>query len=149
MRNFFLRIVTALNALTLRLSGGRVGSQAGNLTVLLLHTVGRRSGKRRATPIAYFRTDGSYFLIASNWGNKWNAGWYYNLMHQPRATIQIGSRMIPVEAREVAPGEEYDRFWEIAVARYPGYLQYKKTADRHIPIVLLTPIERLKNLAGT
>jgi len=59
-------------------------------------------------PIAYFYTDGFYFLIGSNWGKEQNAGWYYNLLAQPRTTIEVKGRTIPVEARP-AEGPQYER----------------------------------------
>jgi len=138
MNKFFLKLFMAINVFTIRLSRGRIGSQLGTQTILLLHTTGRRSGRHVVTPIAYFQTDGFYFLIGSNWGKEQNAGWYYNLMALPRTIIEIKGKKIPVEASH-AEGPEYDRLWKYAIEHHPPYLHYKEMTSRHIPIVVLQP----------
>ena len=138
MNKFFLKIFMALNTAAIRLSRGRIGSQLGTQTILLLHTVGRKSGRQLVTPIAYFFTNGYYFLIGSNWGKEHNAAWYYNLLAQPRTTIEVRGREIPVEAR-LADGPEYERLWQYAIEHHPPYLHYKEMTSRHIPIVVLQP----------
>ncbi len=89
MDKFFIRIFMALNTFIIRISRGRLGSRLANQTILLLHSRGRRSGKQHVTPISYFQVDGFYFLVGSNWGKDQNAGWYYNLLAQPRTTIEV------------------------------------------------------------
>jgi deazaflavin-dependent oxidoreductase (nitroreductase family) len=139
MNKFFLKIFMAANTFVIRSSHGRIGSQLGTQTILLLHTVGRKTGRSHLTPIAYFYTDGFYFLVGSNWGRDQNAGWYYNLLAQPHTTIEVKGRRISVEARP-AEGPEYDRLWKYAVEHHPPYLHYKEMTRRHIPIVILKPI---------
>ena len=95
MNNFFLKIFMALNTFAIRLSRGRLGSRLGTQTILLLHSRGHKSGKQYVTPIAYFHTDGFYFLVGSNWGKDQNAGWYYNLLAQPRTIIEVKGRQDP------------------------------------------------------
>jgi deazaflavin-dependent oxidoreductase (nitroreductase family) len=138
MNQFFLTTFMALNTFAIRLSGGRLGTQLGTQTILLLHTFGRKSGRHYITPIAHFQTDWYYFLVGSNWGKDRNADWYYNLLAQPGATIEVKGRKIPVEAR-LAEGPEYDRLWKYAIERHPPYLHYKEMTKRHIPIVVLEP----------
>ncbi len=138
MNPFFLRLFMGLNVFFIRISRGRIGGRLGTQTVLLLHTVGRRSGRRIVTPIAYFYVDGIYFLVASNWGGEKNPAWYYNLKQQPHASIQVRGADIPVEAHAAA-GEEYDRLWKYATEHHPPYLHYKEMTSRRIPIVVLTP----------
>jgi deazaflavin-dependent oxidoreductase (nitroreductase family) len=139
MNNFFLRLFMAINVFFIRVSRGRLGARLGTQTILLLHTVGRKSGKRHTTPIAYFFLDGFYFLVASNWGKPVNAAWYYNLKHNSRASIDVGGKAIPVEASE-ALGAEYDRLWKYAAEHHPPYLHYQEMTSRHIPIVVLKPV---------
>ena len=139
MNKYFLKIFMSLNTSVIRLSRGRLGSQLGTQTILLLHSRGHKSGKQYVTPIAYFFTDGFYFLIGSNWGKEQNAGWYYNLLAQPRTTIEVKGKKIPVEAQP-AQGPEYDRLWKYAVEHHPPYLHYKEMTSRHIPIVILRPV---------
>jgi hypothetical protein len=73
MNKFFLKAFMALNRFALQASRGRLGSQLGTQAILLLHTLGRKSGKPHVTPITYFYTDGFYFLVGSNWGKDQNA----------------------------------------------------------------------------
>ena len=139
MRKFYLKVFMAVNTFVIRVSHGRVGSQLGTQTILLLHTVGRKSGRHFVTPIAYFFTDGYYFLVGSNWGKDQNAAWYYNLLAQPRTILEVKGKKIPVEA-SLAEGVEYDQLWKFATEHHPPYLHYKEMTERHIPIVILQPI---------
>ncbi len=139
VKSLLLKLLVALNILAIRASRGRIGGRLGAETILLLHSLGRRSGRERVIPITCFQADGAYFLIGSNWGRPGNAGWYYNLRAHPRTTIELGGKTIPVEAREVT-GEEYDRLWSYALARQPFYQQYKERTTRHIPILVLEPV---------
>jgi F420H(2)-dependent quinone reductase len=139
MNKIFLKIFMAMNTFAIRASRGRIGSQLGTQTILLLHTIGRRSGRHFVTPVAYFHTDGYYFLVASNWGKDRNAAWYYNLLARPRTTIEVRGREITVEARQ-AEGPEYDRLWKYAIEHHPPYLHYREMTKRHIPVVILQPL---------
>jgi deazaflavin-dependent oxidoreductase (nitroreductase family) len=139
MNKLSLKIFMAMNTFAIRASRGRIGGQLGTQTILLLHSLGHKSGKQYITPIAYFQTDGFYFLIGSNWGKKQNAGWYYNLLAQPHTTIEVKGKKIPVEASQ-AEGLEYDRLWKYAIEHHPPYLHYKEMTSRHIPIVILRPV---------
>lgn len=139
MINFLIRAFMNLNVFVIRTSRGRVGTLLARQTILLLHTVGRKSGRQIVTPISYFSTDGFYFLVGSNWGRQRNAAWYYNLLASPCTTIEVRGRQILVEAHPVE-GPEYDRLWHLALERYPGYQHYKNTLKRHIPIMILKPV---------
>jgi len=139
MNKLILKIFMALNTLIIRISRGCIGSQLGTQTILLLHSLGHKTGRQYVTPIAYFQTDGYYFLIGSNWGKDQNAGWYYNLLAQPRTIVEIKGKKITVEASQ-AEGQEYDRLWQVAVEHHPPYLHYMEMTKRHIPIVVLKPI---------
>ncbi len=140
MNTFFLKTFMAINTLAIRLSRGRLGTRLGTQTILLLHTVGRKSGQPHVTPIAYFFTDGFYFLIGSNWGKDTHAAWYYNLVAHPGTTIEVKGREIPVEASQ-AEGQEYDRLWKYATEHHPPYLHYREMTKRHIPILILKPLD--------
>ncbi|HVM71175.1 MAG TPA: nitroreductase/quinone reductase family protein [Anaerolineales bacterium] len=139
MNKFFLKIFMGANTFFIRVSHGRIGSQLGTQTILLLHSRGRKSGKQYVTPVAYFHTDGFYFLVGSNWGKDQNAAWYHNLLAAPRTLIEVRGRTIPVEAAP-AEGPQYDRLWEYAVQHHPPYLHYQEMTTRHIPIMVLKPV---------
>ena len=138
MNKFFLKLFMAANVYMIHLSGGRLGSRLGTQTILLLHSVGRRSGRYFVTPIAYFSTEGFFFVVGSNWGKEQNAAWFQNLLQQPRTIIEVNGKKIPVDARP-AEGEEYDRLWQFAVEHHPPYQHYKEMTSRRIPIMVLQP----------
>lgn len=135
MKDIFIKWFMAINKLLLRLSQGRIGSKLGRQTILILHTTGRKSGQERAIPIAYFSNEGSYLIVASNWGKDTQADWYLNLKNDPHARLEVDGRIIPVVAHE-AQGEEYERLWQFATEHHPPYLGYQKMTARHIPIMV-------------
>src|SRR5512135_2381590 len=140
MQIAFIKTFMALNKFAIRASRGRLGTRLGTQTVLLLHTVGSKTGRHYVTPVAYFYTEGFYFLVGSNWGMDQNAGWYHNLLAQPRTIIEVKGRTISVEAHP-AEGEEYERLWKYAIEHHPPYLRYQEMTPRHIPVVKLIPLK--------
>ncbi len=139
MMNTMTKLFVAANASIYQMTGGRLGSQLGPQSVLLMHTVGRKSGKSFTTPLTFFRDGENYLVVASNWGQETHPNWFLNLMQQGRTTIQVKDKMIQVRARQ-AEGEEYQRLWKVVSSRNPQYLQYQKGLQRQIPIVILTPV---------
>jgi F420H(2)-dependent quinone reductase len=133
------KLLTASNVFVFKLTNGHVGSQMGRQSVLLLHTIGRKSGKERSTTLSYYRDSENYLVVGSNWGSETHPGWYYNLLQQPRTTIQVGNRLIQVEAHP-AEGDEYQRLWQLVTKLNSQYLEYQNTMRRHIPIMILTPL---------
>jgi F420H(2)-dependent quinone reductase len=140
MGGFPLKLFMALNTFAIRASRGRLGSRLGTQTILLLHSLGRRSGRPRVTPIACFYLDGFYFLVGSNWGKPVNAAWYHNLLAHPQTLIEVKGRRIPVLAHP-AEGPEYARLWKYATQHHPPYLRYQHMTSRHIPIMILQPAD--------
>jgi len=138
MNKFFLRMFMGINSFLIHASKGKIGGQLGKQTILLMYTVGRKTGKQYTTPIAYFPVGEGYYVIASNWGQPKNAAWYYNLKQMPDMKVEVGGKVLAVRARE-AQGEEYDRLWLNAVAHHPDYMHYKEMTTRHIPIVVFEP----------
>ncbi len=137
--NTMTRLFVAANASIYQATGGRLGSQLGPQSVLLLHTVGRKSGKSFTTPLSFFRDGESYLVVASNWGQEAHPNWFLNLMQQGSTTIQVKDQTIPVQARQ-ANGEEYPRLWQLVTSRNSQYLEYQKGLTRRIPIAILTPV---------
>ena len=132
------RFFNAIHIFLFRLTRGRRGGKIQGLRVLLLSTIGRRTGKRRVTPLGYFQEDGGYIIIASNAGFDRHPGWFHNLTAQPRATIELGDRVMSVEARMVRR-KEYAPLWAKLIDLSPGYARYAKRTKRLIPLVALTP----------
>jgi len=135
MKDVLIKWFMAINKLLLRFSRGRIGSKLGRQTILILHTTGRKSGQDRAIPIAYFFYEGTYLIVASNWGKDAQADWYFNLKKDPHARVEVDGRIIPVIARE-AQGDEYEHLWQFATEHHPPYLDYQKMTARHIPIMM-------------
>jgi deazaflavin-dependent oxidoreductase (nitroreductase family) len=140
MPRFILNLYSKLHVLIYRLAGGRIGGQVIGLHVLLLTTIGRKSGKVRTVPLGYFEGDGGYIIIASNTGADVHPAWFYNLQSGLPAQIQIKNQVIPVRA-EVVSGPERSRYWEELIRRSPRYAGYQKRTARQIPLVMLRPVQ--------
>ena len=139
MKDMLIKWFMSTNTLLLRLSRGRLGSKLGTQTILILHTIGRKSGQERAIPIAYFDYEGGYLIVASNWGKDKHADWYLNLKKNPLARLEVKGKVVPVAARE-AQGEEYDRLWKFVTECHPPYLNYQKMTTRPIPIMVFEQV---------
>jgi deazaflavin-dependent oxidoreductase (nitroreductase family) len=132
------RFFIGLNAAVYRLLRGRgMGSR-----MLLLTTVGARTGTDRTVPLAYF-PDGSdaWLIVASAGGDARHPAWYRNLAaHPDRATIEIGGRRIGVRA-ESLHGAAREAPWARITARAKNFAEYQRSTDREIPVVRLTLLE--------
>jgi F420H(2)-dependent quinone reductase len=118
---------------------GRVGASVGGRPMLLLRTVGRRSGQQRTSALLYVREGDAYAVIASKGGDPRHPGWFHNLSAQPNVELQAGRQRIPVRAR-VAEGEERSRLWaEADRVNKGGYSAYQARTTREIPVVVLEP----------
>ena len=137
--DIFTRAFVRTNGALFRLTRGRLGSRLGAQSVLLLQTVGRKTGKAYATPLAYFRDGERYLVVASNWGSEKHPSWFYNLMGSPQAAIQTEKGTLSIEACQ-AEGEDYQRLWKLVTRQNPRYLRYQQGIRRQIPIVILTPV---------
>jgi len=134
--DLWIKVWMAVNVFFFRLTGGRLGSRMSGQDVLLLHTIGRKSGVVRTTPVNYFRDGAAFVLVASNWGKPNQPAWYLNLLRQPSATIQVKARTLRVFARPAA-GADYDRLWTLVTGRNPFYTRYQQQTSRKIPLVIL------------
>lgn len=106
--------------------------------MLLLTTIGRRSGRRHEVPLLYLR-DGEQLVVIASYGGRPNyPDWYLNLVAHPEAHVQIMGRRQSVEARVATPSER-EEWWPRIVDAYKGYSQYQSRTDRIIPVVFLDP----------
>jgi deazaflavin-dependent oxidoreductase (nitroreductase family) len=119
-------------------SGGRIGGKAFGMPILLLTTIGRKSGAPRTKALTYFPQGEASAVIASFAGEPRHPDWWLNLQANPRAEIRRGAELTRVRARE-AEGEERERIWRDVVARDPGYAVYQQRTSRRIPVVVLEP----------
>ena len=119
-------------------SGGEKGTELKGKPVILLTTVGAKTGKIRKTPLMRVEHDGEYAVVASLGGAPKNPVWYYNIVANPRVELQDGTVTTDYDAREVF-GDEKAVWWERAVAAWPDYAEYQTKTDRQIPVFVLTP----------
>jgi deazaflavin-dependent oxidoreductase (nitroreductase family) len=121
-----------------RANGGRVGGNFAGAPILLLHSVGARSGQARLHPMMYLSDHGRYIVFASKAGAPTNPDWYHNLKAHPEATIEVGSGTIEVTAAELT-GSERDELFDRQAALFPGFADYQAKTTRLIPVVALIP----------
>ncbi|WP_405646794.1 nitroreductase family deazaflavin-dependent oxidoreductase [Streptomyces uncialis] len=121
-------------------SGGTEGTTLRDMPVVVLTTLGARSGKLRKSPVMRVEHEGRYAAVASLGGAPNNPVWYHNLLGDPRVELQDGPVRQDMTAREVT-GAERDEWWERAVAAYPDYAAYEKKTERVIPVFVLEPSE--------
>jgi len=105
---------------------------------LLLSTTGRRSGKRRTTPLIYGESEGDYVVVASKGGAADHPDWYRNLVAHPEVEVQVGADVFAATAR-TADEDEKDKIWPMMAEIWPDYVHYAEKTDRDIPVVLLEP----------
>ncbi|MFI5693559.1 nitroreductase/quinone reductase family protein [Kribbella sp. NPDC051586] len=118
----------------------RRGGRVIGFDILVLHTIGRRSGEARMTPVSWLpAADGSLLIIASAAGAPENPAWYYNLAARPdRVRIEVGSKTIEVRAEQLH-GAERAAEWERIVTTAPRFAEYQVKTDRELPVIRLTP----------
>jgi deazaflavin-dependent oxidoreductase (nitroreductase family) len=111
------------------------GRFAGRRLVLLT-TIGARSGQPRTTPLAFTRDGDHYVVIASKAGSPTHPDWYHNLLRNPIVTLETGEEMFQARAR-VAEGEERERLYQAQAALMPNFAEYQRRTARQIPVVVL------------
>jgi deazaflavin-dependent oxidoreductase (nitroreductase family) len=125
-----------------RLSRGRFNLTRvwSGLPVVMVTTIGAKSGHRHTVPLAAIPDGNNVILIASWFGNRHHPAWYYNLIAHPDAMLADHRHSAQYQAREVHDSER-ETYWQRAVNVYAGYAAYKRRVKRVIPIMLLTPKE--------
>jgi deazaflavin-dependent oxidoreductase (nitroreductase family) len=120
-------------------SDGREGKTPLDLPIIVLTTVGAKSGKLRKTPLMRVEHDGEYAVVASMGGAPEHPVWYFNVTAEPHVELQDGAVKRDYLAHE-ALADERALWWERAVQAYPPYADYQKKTTRRIPLFVLTPI---------
>ena len=122
-----------------RLTRGRFGHEMPDgRRILLLTTVGCKTGKRRTTPLVYLPDDDRFIVVASNGGAEVDPAWWRNLEAQPDAEVQAGARTVAVRARR-AGEEEADAIWPRACEYNDHWAGYLAQTQRSLPLVILEP----------
>ena len=110
------------------------------LPVVILTSTGAKSGQARTKPVIGIPDGDNVVLVASNWGQRRNPAWYYNLQANPVAELEFGGHSGTYIAREVTEPDEYQRLWQKTAEVYIGFNKYQqRTGNRKIPIMMLVP----------
>ena len=121
-----------------RANGGKVGGMFEGRTLLLLHTIGAKSKQERINPVACVKDGDRLMIIASKGGAPTNPDWYYNLVANPVANVEVGTEKFQVRATVVLEEPERTRLYQKMVAVMPGFAEYEQKTTRKIPVVILT-----------
>jgi len=141
-----IKVMSQVNTAVYRWTGGLLGStwRVGSafpwgIPVLLLTTIGRKSGQPRTLPLLFIEEGDHIIIVASRGGLPSEPLWYKNLVANPECDVQIKRRKMKMSARTASP-EEREALWPKLVAHYPDFASYATWTDRIIPVVILEPI---------
>lgn len=120
-------------------SGTTAGTDMKGKPIILLTSIGAKTGKIRRTPLMRVEHDGQYAIVASMGGAPKHPVWYHNVKAHPRVELQDGEVVGEYEACEIYGDTKAD-WWQRAVEAYPEYADYQRKTDRQIPVLLLSPV---------
>jgi deazaflavin-dependent oxidoreductase (nitroreductase family) len=135
------RAFVRANVYLYRRSRGRITGRFMGMDVLLITTIGRKTGISRTNAVTYLWDSGRFVVCAAYGGEIVHPAWYLNLMAVPRATVDIGMEQLEVTAEVLPDGPERDRLWGRLAQATPMYGRYQTMTSRLFPIVLLTPVD--------
>lgn len=138
MRDGTVRLLSRLHTALYRLTSGMIGRRLVDNDMLLLTTIGRRTGAAHTVPLLYLEDDDRYVVFASWGGRDRHPEWYLNLLTDPQGVVQVRGRRRPVTST-IATASERERLWARAESAYSGYADYQNRTDRQIPVVILDP----------
>ena len=133
-----VKTAMAMHEFWYRLSGGVLGGKLMGVPCLLLTTTGRKSGRRRTTPLMYLADGDDLVIVASFGGSPQHPVWFLNLRADPEAEVQVGREQRRVVAH-VTDDDDRARLWPRRVEVYKSYADYQTRTTRKIPVVRLKP----------
>ena len=141
-----MRLYSQAHVWVYQKTGGRLGNKwrvgaafPRGVPVLLLTTIGRKSGQPKTTPLLYLADGERIIVVGSQGGMRKHPQWYLNLRENADVTVQTGSRVRQMRAR-IADSQEHAALWPRLVALYADFATYQAWTDRAIPVVILDPI---------
>jgi deazaflavin-dependent oxidoreductase (nitroreductase family) len=129
----------AQNIEEFRANHGRVSGPFEGAPLVILHTVGARSGEPRTNIMMYLADGDRYLLFASNAGADTHPAWYFNIRANPRVRIEVGDDVFDAKVTELTGAERDEKYAEQA-RRYPGFAEYEQKTSRIIPVVALARV---------
>lgn len=120
-----------------RANEGKVGGYFENATLVLLHTIGAKSGLERINPLICGEDNNRLVIVASKGGAPSHPAWYYNLVANPEVSVEYGAEQFRVQAT-VTEEPERTRLYQKMTALFPGFADYEKKTTRTIPVITLT-----------
>ena len=121
-------------------SAGAEANDMQGRPIIVLTTLGARSGALRKTALMRVEHDGKYVVVASKGGAEKNPAWYWNIVAEPHVELQDGADKRDYTARELS-GEEREQWWARACEAWPPYADYQLKTERLIPLFVLEPRE--------
>ncbi|MEV7826334.1 nitroreductase family deazaflavin-dependent oxidoreductase [Microbacterium enclense] len=125
---------------TFEASGGQESAELRGVPIIVLTTVGAKTGGLRKTALMRVEHEGQYAVVASKGGAPEHPAWFYNLVKNPRVALQDGDVKKEYDAHQ-AEGTERDEWWARAVAVWPDYDEYQKKTERRIELFVLEPVD--------
>lgn len=116
-----------------------IGRRLVDNDMLLLTTMGRKTGTAHTVPLLYLRDGPNLVVIASFGGRDRHPEWYLNLVAHPSVTAQVGGSRVSLRGRTASPSERETQ-WPRVVEAYEAYARYSRRTEREIPIVILEPV---------
>jgi deazaflavin-dependent oxidoreductase (nitroreductase family) len=129
--NFNQRVVEEFRG-----NGGKVGGMFEGSPMMLLTTIGAKSGQPRVAPLVYTKDGDDIVIIASKGGAPTNPDWFHNLVANPKVTVEVGTEQFEAKAR-VTEGDERQRLFDAQAEIMPGFADYQRNTTREIPVILL------------
>ncbi|MEO9328820.1 nitroreductase family deazaflavin-dependent oxidoreductase [Gordonia aurantiaca] len=117
-------------------TGTTDGVEVMGRPIVLFTVTGAKTGKKRYVPLMRVEENGKYAMVASKGGAPEHPVWYHNVKANPQVTVQDGTEVKELTAREIS-GEEREHWWKLAVEAYPPYAEYQTKTDRQIPVFVL------------
>ncbi len=124
-----------------RANDGKVGGYFAGANMLLLHTIGAKSGQPRTNPMVYVPDGDRIVVIASKGGDDSNPDWYYNMLANPTITVELGKEKFQARAIAVTDEPERSRLYAKMVEHRSGFAEYEQKTTRKIPAVVLERVE--------
>ncbi len=139
MKDTSIRLLSGVHRISYQITKGVVGRRLVRNDMLLLTTVGRRSGQSHTVPLLYLQDGDRLVVIASFGGRPYHPAWYLNLSANPNVEVQIRNQRLPAVAT-TAPPDDRARLWSLITKAYRGYAAYQSRTDRIVPVVFLDPL---------